>query len=238
MIGWGVLEVANKITDITRDVGWEIENKVMDCVDEMQDTFDLLTTDPMIEGKKRGCERAAREYKPILLELNNNYTRILNILKQENNDKQKQFDDLIEILQSLENENKILEQTVNEKVNVYRERGYNIPWIINGNGKTFGYGCTNLVRPTINYWVPTMILFNVWKELQLSKRNEAEIEGYMLAREEYVAKVNKLKISMENETKNLEGKLNDKVMLIKTTMEVIAIKKEANVELKLMGELL
>lgn len=232
MVEEGISGIVRGVGDIASEIGWEIENKVTESVQEVHDTIDLLTTDPEIEGKKRGYEKAAREYEPILLDLKNKYTKIKKILEDENSDKQKQFDELIVILQELEAENKMLKQIVKSKADVCRAKGYHIPLDIARNGEA------SIVNPgVVNYKIPTMLLFNAWKDIQLKKRNEAEIAGYMKARDDYVTKVNKLKSDMENVTKDLKGKLNEKVAIIGRVIEEIARKKEENVELKLIGEL-
>lgn len=79
--------------------------------------FDDLFKDPEIEGKKKGYERAAKEYEPTFQKIKNEYEVTKKILENETASYNEKADALIKRLEDLERKEEILRRQVYRKYN-------------------------------------------------------------------------------------------------------------------------
>lgn len=180
--------------------------------------FDDLFKDPKIEGKKKGYERAAKEYEPTFQKIKNEYEVTKKILENETASYNEKADALIKRLEDLERKEEILRRQVYRK---YKGRSdvqdYEYPV-----DKT-GYIYIDIIGFFLD---------------RNQKFSEAEKQGYLEAKKVYEAKIAKLKkdLAILKNKGNLE--IQKLLNMIDDVLNVIADErmKIAELEMLLTGD--
>lgn len=179
--------------------------------------FDDLFKDPEIEGKKKGYERAAKEYEPTFQKIKNEYEVTKKILENETASYNEKADALIKRLEDLERKEEILRRQVYRKY----------------NGKSdvqdyeYGHTTAALYIDIIGFFLD-----------RNQKFSEAEKQGYLEAKKVYEAKIAKLKreLAILKNKGNLE--IQKLLNMIDEVLNVIADErmKIAELEMLLTGD--
>lgn len=174
--------------------------------------------DPEIEGKKKGYERAVKEYEPAFQKIKNEYEVTKKILGNEKASYNEKADALIKRLEDLERKEEILRRQVYRK---YKGRSdvqdYEYPV------DRTGYATAMLYTDIIG---------------RKQKFSEAEKQGYLEAKKVYEAKIAKLKrdLAILKNKGNLE--IQKLLNMIDDVLNVIADErmKIAELEMLLTGD--
>lgn len=170
--------------------------------------------DPEIEGKKKGYERAAKEYEPTFQKIKNEYEVTKKILENETASYNEKADALIKRLEDLERKEEILRRQVYRK---YKGRSdvqdYEYPV-----DKT-GYIYIDIIGFFLD---------------RNQKFSEAEKQGYLEAKKVYEAKIAKLKrdLAILKNKGNLE--IQKLLNMIDDVLNVIADERMKIVELEML----
>lgn len=193
---------------------WEIEDKLNDQRDAM---VRRITTDPYIEGKKSGYEKAADEYKSVYEALKRQYKQAEKLLITQIQEKDNNLVNLVNELKRYEKMeekykrrlNEILQQlsTVSEKASYIDES--KIQASLGGN------------------------LIYIIKPLYEKKFDKAEREGYEEAKEAYQKKISKLKRDLKKLIKKSEQELAKHDELISKTILCINEKLSSIAKLRM-----
>lgn len=184
--------------------------------------FDDLFKDPEIEGKKKGYERAAKEYEPTFQKIKNEYEVTKKILENETASYNEKADALIKRLEDLERKEEILRRQVYRKYKGKSDvQDYEYPV-----DKT-GYTAGALFIDIIGFFLD-----------RNQKFSEAEKQGYLEAKKVYEAKIAKLKrdLAILKNKGNLE--IQKLLNMIDDVLNVIADErmKIAELEILLTGD--
>lgn len=179
--------------------------------------FDDLFKDPKIEGKKKGYERAAKEYEPTFQKIKNEYEVTKKILENETASYNEKANALIKRLEDLERKEEILRRQVYRK---YKGKS---------DVQDYEYGATTtaLHMNIIGFFLD-----------RNQKFSEAEKQGYLEAKKVYEAKIAKLKrdLAILKNKGNLE--IQKLLNMIDEVLNVIADErmKIAELEMLLTGD--
>lgn len=183
---------------------------------------DMLFTDVETEGKKRGYDKASKEYKKIFIEIENTYQETKRLIELQKNIYGNKCDKLIDKLESLEYEKEKLKKQVDNKVKEV-SRAYNIPQTQILSSMRSGIIANN------NIGILDMIYRH--KEKKLKK---AEQEGYLEAKALYEAKIRKLKEELARLKKDGNREIEKLIKLISEVIDEIVENQMNIAELRIL----
>ena len=199
-----VREKANDTTNVEKDL----------------DIIDMLLIDPVVEGKKRGYEKAAREYSYAFETIEKQYEETKKILNDKKISYEEKSEALLKKLKSYENERIQYEQSLYIEAKSIAKK-YDIPL-----SQVFG-ACDNTVWATT--WSGGKNIFECffgykgliynYKEAKLM---EAKAKGYMEAKELYEQKINKLRKELALLKAKGDAEICELTDLISEILEAIA----------------
>lgn len=180
-----------------------------------EDVVDVLFSDPEIDGKKAGYEKAAKEYEKVYNELKREHKEIMDQIKGQRMKYDAKNDMLIEQLARLEEKRDNLKERLEYREKRMSEK-YGIP--INTVHETALSGGFIGESPTIDV---IGLLYGYKKK----KLMEAEHKGYMEVRELYEEKLRKLKQELREEKKKGYMEVQNLIDLMCDIFEEISQKK-------------
>jgi len=143
-----------------------------------------LMTDPVYEGKKRGYNRAAREYTYAFSKIEQQYNTAKEFYQKQRNTYDFKADTFIQMLEELEKQRKYLEKQVTQRTHdASSKTGISVPSIISGFS---GIGYASFSSSSTVYFKEVPSIFD-------RRLNKAEKEGYLEARNEFLNKIEALK---------------------------------------------
>lgn len=190
------------------------------------DKINIIFTDVEIEGKKKGYEKASKEYELIFLKLENQYRETERLINIEKNFYGNKSQNLIDKLSDLENERDALKMRVNHQVDKI-SKYYNV------SSASIGLSMMNgtLLIPNSNFGVIDIIYR--YKDKKMKK---AEQYGYLEAKAIYEEKIKKLQneLIILKESGNYE--IRKLVDLISDVLKEIVNIQTSITELKILIE--
>jgi chaperonin cofactor prefoldin len=199
----------------------------------ISDTIDCLLEDPEIEGKKRGFERAAEEFAPIVKKIEKKYKGIIKFLDEKKEFFDKRLDNLTDRLSRLESDREKLKKKLDSTCESY---GIPIPAANTGAfpssfGSSFSATVSSSLLP-----VPTpFILLGMIVDARKRKRKEAELEGYEEARTTiFLPKISDMREKFAKIKQNSDQKIKEYLNLVEKCLSEIDILELQIVELRLM----
>ncbi len=229
-IHWNKLK--SKVNDIKCDINGKVRDietkaRIQESKGEKSKMKPMyIGTGPMIsivdvetEGKKRGYNKAVKEYEPIFREIENQYYETKKTIEEEKNNYGLKSDRLITRLEELEKEKDALQRAVNERLEKLSKE-YNIPV-----GKLSG---------SLALGGNTLGLLGILLSYSDRKLKKSEEQGYIDAKELYEEKISRLKRDL-NALKNKGAReINDLVNLISEVHSEIAENKMRIAQLQIM----
>lgn len=188
------------------------------------DKVDMLFMDVEIEGKKRGYEKAATEYEKVFKAVETEYNTTEEIINSQKEMYNKQSDVLIDKLEALECQKRILENQVGKKTKAVSEK-YDIPLSQVQGSLAAG---TILVSPLI------FGVFNMIYQHKEQKFREAEQRGYLEAKKLYETKISELKRKLASLKNKGNSEIEELKEMIGNVLEEIAEKQMKIAELEIL----
>lgn len=187
---------------------------------------EMLFTDVETEGKKQGYNRAAREYKKVYRDIENEFLETKMIIEQQKNSYDNKADSLINKLKSLEREKENLEKQVNDKVKEMSRR-FDIP--VGDLKESLDFGTFFVGSSSVS--VDVLDLIYKHKEQKLK---EAEQRGYAEAKRLYENKIDKLKDELGRLKENGNRDLQKLISMIDEIFAAIADEQMKIAELRIL----
>ena len=185
-----------------------------------------IIEDPVLEGRKLGYERAAKEYKPIIKELKDNLKKAKTNFESNDRSLEVKLNEADVLLERLETEKKDLWNKINSRINNKNhntDHSYSIQ-----NFTALASSAALRSKEPYDFYLLEGYLSNKRK-----RKSEAEEAGYQEAKEEHLRKIEELKKEFNDFIKSSENVINNKMNLILKYYEEIAIVKTAITEMKL-----
>lgn len=176
--------------------------------------IEMLFTDPVYEGKKRGYDRAAREYRIAYLKMEDKYNKALEELSSKRNEYDSRTDRFISHLKELENQKAELKILISKKqVEISKQKNVSISDI-----KKYTSAISTLQKCEASYsGFDTSLLCLIYKSKE-KKMIQAEHDGYIEARSVHNEKLEILKENFKKEINKLNANIKE---LGETILEVL-----------------
>lgn len=206
--------------------------KAEENVDNFFDKLKVVITSTeqlKIEGKKEGYKKASEEYGKILKYMEEEYKRIIFIIKTQQNKYNHISESLLKQLEQLEEYKRYLQIQLKNKINTISKTN-NIPISdLNSLCGSRGIICSNNSIFTKKQSILDMIYNSKNKKFM-----EAKEEGYIEAKEIYEKKVYDLKQRYLYEQNLANSKINNLKVIIYEILQQIECEKLTIVELEIL----
>ncbi len=179
-------------------------------ISDILDFIDSITSDPEVDGKKDGYERAANEYEPIYQELKKEYDSAISEIKRLKQNYDTASSAKIEYLAQLEKKRDSLQERVNYKAKqIASEHGISVSSLMSS------FSNTGVVQDT------SWDIMRFITDSRMRKRKEAEKVGYSEAKRLYEEKLKSLRDKLERVKANASRQLKDYAELISKVLAEI-----------------
>ena len=206
------------IVDIVDD-----EPKEPNRVEKIKTVFSDVETD----GKKEGYKEAAREYERVYEEIEENYRKMIQMVKEQQSSYNATMDKLISRLEELEGKKESLSGQIERKANEVSGK-YNIP---KEDVKRAAVSGTLLTGDGFSYPIGVLNLVYQYKE---RKYIEAKRQGYAEAKALYEKKIKKLKAEMNRLQSENDVNMQNFQRTIDQLLDAIVDKETQVAELRVL----
>lgn len=187
--------------------------------------IEMLFTDVETEGKKRGYDRASREYAEAYRKIEKEFSETMNLIENQKNTYGRQAYQFIEHLEELEKEREYLKNLINSKVKDVSKK-YHI-----SESKIMD----SVSSGTLLYDGPGRIgLLDIIYSYKEKKLREAEQRGYAEAKELYESKIQNLKDELKRLKEKGDSEIRTLLHQISQILDAIAEEEMKIAELKIL----
>lgn len=206
-------------------LGRQIMGGLFDDGPSVGDKIEMLFTDVETKGKKRGYDRASKEYGAAYWKIEREFNETKNFIENQKNSYGNQAYQFIERFEVLEKQKKNLEKQVNSKVKDV-SRKYNIP-----AGQIRGSMAAGTLVGGGSAIVDILGMIYSYKEKKL---RQAEQRGYAEAKELYETKIQKLKDELRRLKEKGDSEMKNLLNQISQILDAIAEEEMKIAELKIL----
>lgn len=200
--------------------------EIFDDGPSLIEKVEMIFTDVEIEGKKRGYDRAAKEYSVAYHAIEKEFFETKKLIEQLKKSYNNKAEILIQKLELLEKEKKCLESEINAKIYDI-SRKFDIPII--ETRALLSAGALFVGGPLVSLDILGMI----YKHKD-NKLKEAEQRGYVEAKKLYENKISKLKSELKRLQENANKDIKNLLLMIDDIFEAIAEEQMKIAELKIL----
>lgn len=189
--------------------------------------IEMLFTDVEIEGKKRGYEKASKEYQILFKKLKTYYSAIINQTEIDVKELDNYSEGLLNQLALLENEKIELQKQLDNKIKQVSKKY--------GISQSVVYSMWSMSSEESLFHQNTSfdIVDIIYKHKE-KKLHRAEQQGYEEAREIYIKKLEKEKLKLQQYMNKISSEKKNMVKLINEVLEEIASNETKIAELKIL----
>ena len=194
----------------------------------LKEEVKTIFSDVKVEGKKRGYEKAAKEYERILEEIEWAYNETMDIIKKQGLFYRKTSEKLLKIATELNKENQEVNQSVESKTAEVSKK-YNTS--IDKISSAIGPGTQ--VFTSLYSDMQTSLIDAVY-EFRKMQMDKAEQEGYQEAKEVYEKLIKEKKEKLSELQQKEEGNNKQMVKLILDTVDLFVEEKIKDIDLSML----
>lgn len=205
--------VASTIVDVVECINKPVVKKKKEVIPEQ---VKIIFSDAKTEGKKRGYERAAQEYKRVLEEVEWNYKEISKIIKKHGEFYDWKSAKLLGIATDLKEEKEKVEKKVESKTKEV-SRKYDIPIV--GVSSAIGMGMNPCME--LNPYLQVSAALGMVYEYKKRQMDKAEQEGYQEAKELYEQKIKYMKRKLKRLEREADEEIKAMMHLISDTIDAL-----------------
>lgn len=168
------------------------EKKIKKDNDEPR-KWDIMFKDASIEGRKHGCNRAAKEFEPVYIELKQKMEKTKSEIIEEQRERTAAATPFAYTIDKLRVEKDTFERTIQEKINSLSKKMNVSSEAISSDlnmGTLFG-SSSSISSRYLTYSLGSVITDIIY-EHKLENWRKSELEGYKEVKEQYTQKINTL----------------------------------------------